>query len=58
MTKTIKLEDKVHQELEILRLKRETFSQTVERLITFYRDINRVIWSQPGALSRIPDQER
>lgn len=33
MSKTIKLEDKVYDELEIFRDKRETFSEAVEGLL-------------------------
>lgn len=36
MSKTIKLEDRVHRELEDIQLKKETFSQTVARLINLH----------------------
>lgn len=44
MTKSIKLDDKVHKDLEELRLKRETFSQAVARLIKFYREVTNLVW--------------
>jgi predicted CopG family antitoxin len=56
MHKTIKLEDKVHSELEELRLKKETYSQAVARLITFYKEIARVVWSHSAESPRIPGQ--
>jgi len=56
MTKTIKLDDKVHQELEILRLKRETFSQTVARLISLYLELTKLVWSHSGEHPRTPGQ--
>ena len=54
MSKTIKLDDQVHHELEDLRLKKETFSEAVERLITFYRDVHKLVWSRSGEHPRIP----
>jgi len=56
MSKTIKLEEQVHRDLEELQLRRETFSQTVARLVTFYRDIHRLVWSHSGDHPRIPGQ--
>lgn len=44
MTKTIKLDDQVHKDLEVVLRKRETFSQAVARLIKFYRAITGVVW--------------
>lgn len=43
MSKTIKLDDKVHQELEELRTKRETFSAVVARLVNFHRETTRAV---------------
>ena len=54
MSKGIKLDDKVHQDLEELRLKRETFSQAVARLINFHRDITKLVWSHTGEHPRVP----
>jgi len=54
MAKTIKLEDKVHQELEELRGKRETFSEAVARLIDFYQGSQRLVSSHTGEHPRIP----
>ena len=54
MSKTVKLDDKVHRELEELRLKRETFSQAVARLINFHRDITKLVWSHTGEHPRTP----
>jgi len=48
MSKGIKLDDKVHQDLEELRLKRETFSQAVARLINFHREITRAVGGHTG----------
>jgi predicted CopG family antitoxin len=45
MSKTIKLEDQVHKDLEEVQHKRETFSQAVARLIKFYRDVTNLVWS-------------
>lgn len=45
MAKTIKLDDQVHQDLERVRDKRETFSAAVARLIKFHQDITRAVWS-------------
>ena len=56
MLKTIKVEDQVHQDLENLRGKRETFSQTVARLIRVYREVHRIAWSHSGEHPRIPTQ--
>jgi len=56
MSKTIKIEDQAHRELEELRGKRETFSDTVVRLIQFYRHITREVWSHSGDHPRIPGQ--
>lgn len=39
MSKTIKLEDQVYDQLEELRVKHETFSQAVERLLELPRRI-------------------
>ena len=56
MSKTIKLEDKVHRELEELRGKRETFSEAVARLVNFHREITRVVWGHTGEHPRTPTQ--
>jgi len=56
MAKTVKLDEQVHSELEELRLKKETFSETISRLINFHRDITRVVWSHSGEHPRTPDQ--
>jgi len=56
MSKTVKLEDSVHRDLEDLRLKKETFSEAVERLITFYRDVHKLVWSRSGEHPRPPGQ--
>jgi predicted CopG family antitoxin len=45
MTKSIKLDDQVHKDLEGIQLKKETFSQAVARLIKFYRDVTGLVWS-------------
>ena len=44
MTKTIKLEDKTYQELEKIRLKNETYSQAVDRLLAFHREISLAVF--------------
>lgn len=56
MSKTIKLEDQVHRDLEELRGKRETFSEAVARLINFHRDVHKLVWSHGGEHPRIPGQ--
>jgi len=56
MSKTIKLDDKVHKDLEELRDKRETFSEAVARLINFHRDITKVVWSHSGQHPDTPGQ--
>ena len=56
MNKTIKLEDKVHTELEELRLKKETYSQAVARLIDFHREISRAVWSHSPQTPATPGQ--
>lgn len=56
MSKGIKLDDKVHQDLEELRLKRETFSQAVARLISLYHDLTKLVWSHSGEHPRTPGQ--
>jgi predicted CopG family antitoxin len=45
MSKTIKLDNQVHKDLEEVQLKRETFSQTVARLIKFHRDVTNLVWT-------------
>lgn len=45
MTKSIKLDDQVHKDLEELQHKRETFSQAVARLIKFYWGVTGLVWS-------------
>jgi predicted CopG family antitoxin len=45
MSKTIKLDDQVHKDLEDLQLKRETFSQEVARLIKFHREVTNLVWA-------------
>jgi len=54
MSKTIKLDDKVHRELEELRGKRETFSEAVARLVNFHREITRVVWGHSGDHPQVP----
>lgn len=54
MSKTVKLDDQVHSELEELRLKKETFSATVARLINFHREITRAVWSSAGEPPKSP----
>jgi len=56
MAKTIKLDDKVHRDLEELRTKRETFSEAVARLVNFHREITRAVWSSSGDPPRTPGQ--
>jgi len=56
MAKTVKLDDKVHRELEELRLKKETFSDVVARLISFYHAITMAAWSHTGEHPHTPDQ--
>jgi len=55
MAKTVKLDDKVHRELEELRTKRETFSEVVARLVNFHREITRAVWSSTGEHPRTPE---
>lgn len=43
MSKTIKLEDQVYQDLDALRGKRETFSQAANRLIRLHTDVNKLV---------------
>lgn len=45
MTKSIKLDDQVHKDLEEIQFKRETFSQAVARLIKFYHDVYNVAFT-------------
>ena len=45
MTKSIKLEDQVHKDLEGIQLKKETFSQAVARLIKFHREVTNLVWT-------------
>jgi len=47
MSKTIKLDEQVYQELDQLREKRETFSQAVGRLISLYQAIEKVRLPSP-----------
>jgi len=54
MSKTIKLDNQVHQDLEGLRGKRETFSEAVARLINFHREVSRLLWSHSGEHPRTP----
>lgn len=56
MAKTVKLDDNVHQNLEALRYKRETFSQVVARLVNFHREVTRAVWSHTGEHPRTPGQ--
>ena len=44
MTKSIKIEDQVHTDLEEIRFKRESYSQVVSRLINFYRQVTKLAW--------------
>jgi predicted CopG family antitoxin len=44
MTKSIKIEDQTHTDLEEIRFKRETYSEVVSRLIKFYRTVTRLVW--------------
>ena len=54
MAKTIKLDNQVHQELEELRTKRETFSEVVARLVNFHREITRAVGGHTGEHPRTP----
>jgi predicted CopG family antitoxin len=56
MSKTVKLEDQVHRDLEDLRVKRETFSEAVARLIHLYREVTKLVWSHSGEHPRTPGQ--
>lgn len=56
MSKTIKLDDQVHQDLEEVRGKKETFSEAVARLITFHREIAKAVWGHTGDHPRTPGQ--
>jgi predicted CopG family antitoxin len=56
MAKTVKLDDQVHQDLEELRTKRETFSQTVARLAAFYRQVSKLVWALGGDHPIVPGQ--
>lgn len=51
MSKTIKLEEKTYRDLETTRAKRETFSQTVERLVKFYWVVSNMVYP-PGYQER------
>jgi predicted CopG family antitoxin len=44
MTKSIKLDDQVHRDLEEILFKRETFSQAVARLIEFHKKVTELVW--------------
>lgn len=55
MTKSIKLEDQVHKDLEEVQHKRETFSQTVARLIKFHRDVTGLVWTHGMEHTGPPD---
>ncbi len=44
MTKSIKIDDQTHVDLEEIRFKRETYSEVVSRLIKFYRQVTRLAW--------------
>jgi len=50
MSKTIKLEDEVYLELDELRVKHETFSQAVERLLQLPRRIAQLGYIIEGGL--------
>jgi len=56
MSKSIKLDDKVYSELEEVRLKKETYSQAVARLINHYRDLTKLAWSHTGEHPGTPGQ--
>jgi predicted CopG family antitoxin len=53
MTKSIKIEDQIHTDLEEIRFKRETYSEVVSRLIKFYRTVTRLVWDH-GADHQAP----
>jgi predicted CopG family antitoxin len=55
MSKSIKLDDQVHKDLEEVQQKRETFSQAVARLIKFYRDVTNLVWDHGVQHSGSPD---
>lgn len=57
MTKSIKLEDKTYQELEKFRLKNETFSQAVARLLTFHQEISTAVWRASAGHAQVPGPE-
>jgi len=56
MSKTVKLDDKVHSELEELRGKRETFSEVVARLVDVYRNIQKIFWGSSRQPPGTPGQ--
>ena len=58
MSKTIRLDDQVHHDLDELRLKRESFSEIVAYLVTFYRDITKVVWSHSAEHPNTPGDRR
>jgi predicted CopG family antitoxin len=55
MSKTIKLDDQVHRDLEEVQQKRETFSQAVARLIKFYREVTNLAWTHGVEHTGPPD---
>jgi len=49
MSKSVKLDDRVYQELDQLRGKRETFSQAVGRLVKLWGQIESIgRWGRSG----------
>lgn len=49
MNKTIKVEERVHQELDDFRAKRETFSQVIDRLLTIAKALLSIQTTVEGA---------
>lgn len=56
MSKTLRLDEQVHKDLEELRAKRETFSQAIARLISLYKELARLVWSHTGERPQTPGQ--
>ena len=57
MPKSIKLEEKVHKDLDDIRYRRETFSQAVERLIKLRNkvyDLERLVGGRYSTTEYLP----
>lgn len=53
MSRTIKVDNQVYEQLEQLRRKRETFSQAVDRLLKVYETLSQAVGIMEGQVSFI-----